>query len=291
MSLDNFFVDVSNKESYEIQSDKEETPKQSHKSQSNKSQSKAPQLPVEERVKQYEEANQLCDQLFEKYQDDGWDTIWSTPAIAKLNNNVKEMFISNHSFMKLQQYFTTSGKTLDVFAPPQRSEILSQLNRTTFASNDNKVLEHLAHTYNDLVKSPFHQVQDMEFIGINDISTQYQLITISFPLYRDVHVRLGLANKLTPKEYIVWLKKYINYITPYLQDDGVMIILLKDFNQGKYIPILPFVPSLLRDTGLMWKYTAVVPTSAPLPKGLWIKFYHEKRFKINHGYLVGLAKQ
>lgn len=283
MSLDNYFVDIGSKVQYQTtsQSKKEE--------KINKS--KQPQLSVPERVKQYQQINELCDKLFDEFVDDGWDTIWSTPTLTKLHNNVKQIFLANHTFLKLQQYFTQSGKTLDIFAPVQRQEIFMQCKPTTFASNDNDVLNQLKSTYNSLQKSPFHEVQDLQFADLQDITDSYELITISFPLYRDIHMRLGLPEKLKPRQYIILLKQYVKQFSEYLNKDGTLILLVKDFNQGAYIPILPFIPSILKDSGLVWKWTAVLPTSAPLPKALWIKFYDEKRFKINHAYIVGAVKQ
>lgn len=248
---------------------------------------------VQEQIQEYERSRTLSDTLFKKYGNDGWDSIWRTPTIVKDTKGIKSIYIANTTFMKLVEYFTLQGQSVcDVFAPLERQEVITDLDNTTFVSNNNDTLTQLQRTYNALKASPMHSnnVGTVAFSSYQDLVGSFHLITASLPSYKDIPIKVGGDFNGTPQEYITYLSQMVNNLASHLVDDGNMVLLIKDFHDGKYIPILTLVPYIIKESACTWTYTAVVQSGTPLPEGLWIKFYQEKRFKVTHAYLIGLRK-
>lgn len=259
---------------------------------SNKSLENKPKTTVEQQIQEYKRSQQLSTKLFNKYNNDGWDSLWSTPTLTKDNNGVKSIYIPNLTFLKLVEYFTQPGQQVcDVFMPSERSEVLSDLTvDTTFVSNEDNAIQSLSQTYKRLQHSPYHNVQQITLSKYNELSGMYQLITVSLPTFKDAHIKLGEKFTGTPQQYIVLLNDIVTTLSTHLNKQGSMVLLVKDFHDGKYIPILPLIPHVIKLTDCTWTYTAVVRSGAALPESLWIKFYQEKRFKLAHAYLIGLTK-
>lgn len=285
MSIDNFVVDTQTTiNNPQIQSVNISTPNKKAK-QSNKT-------TVEQQIQEYQRSRTLSDILFGKYEKlDGWDSIWNTPTISKDNGGVKSIYISNNSFLKMVEYFTVEGQTVcDIFAPADRRDVLTDMTNATFISNEEKVINQLQTVYEKLKKSPFHSVGEINLSSYENLSGMYNLITASLPSFKDIPTKMQQPFNGNPQQYIALLANIVTNLANHLADDGCMVLLLKDFHDGKYFPILTLVPYIIKQSGCIWTYTVIVKSGTPLPESLWIKFYQEKRFKVSHAYMVGLRK-
>ena len=294
MTIDEFVVDTQKQITdtpSALQSSKTNKTTSSSKS-ANKSLENKPKTTVTQQIQEYKRSQQLSTKLFNKYNNDGWDSLWSTPTLTKDTGGIKSIYIPNLTFLKLVEYFTQPGQQVcDVFMPSERSEVLSEMTvDATFTSNEDNAIQTMTQTYKRLQISPYHTVQQITLSKYNELSGMFQLITASLPTFKDVHVKLGEKFTGTPQQYIILLNEIVTTLSTHLDNQGSMVLLVKDFHDGKYIPILPLIPHIIKFTGCLWTYTAVVRSGAALPESLWIKFYQEKRFKLAHAYLIGLTK-